>query len=126
MKIAVVSSLRSEDPHTQVGCCILNKEGKVVSTGCNGLKGGEKYDPNWSREEKLSHMIHAETNAFSLIKRGDGHTIYVTKSPCDSCCQNIIAHDIKRVVYLDEYHRGSKFKEIFKKNGITFEKANQS
>ena len=38
MGIAVLSSMRSKDPHTQVGACIVNKDNKIMSVGYNGLQ----------------------------------------------------------------------------------------
>jgi dCMP deaminase len=40
MGIAVFSSLRSKDPNTQVGACIVDKDHKVVSIGYNGMPRG--------------------------------------------------------------------------------------
>ena len=40
MGIAVFSSLRSKDPGTQVGACIVDKDRKVVSIGYNGMPRG--------------------------------------------------------------------------------------
>ena len=37
MGIAILSSLRSKDPSTQVGACIVDKDNKVVSIGYNGM-----------------------------------------------------------------------------------------
>ena len=37
MGIASLSSLRSKDPSTQVGACIVDNNNKVVSIGYNGM-----------------------------------------------------------------------------------------
>ncbi len=40
MGIAQLSALRSKDPSTQVGACIVDKAHKVVSIGYNGMPVG--------------------------------------------------------------------------------------
>lgn len=37
MGIALLSSMRSKDPSTQVGACIVNKDKKIMSMGYNGM-----------------------------------------------------------------------------------------
>lgn len=115
--IAASASSRSEDPHTKVGACILNKEGRIISTGYNGLKSGATL-PSWMHEEKnrpkkRELMIHAEANALSLIKKGEGDTMCLTISPCFACAKDIAAHQIKKVIYINQYPQCDKFKEIF-------------
>ena len=40
MGIALLSSMRSKDPSTQVGACIVDSDKKVVSIGYNGMPFG--------------------------------------------------------------------------------------
>ena len=50
MGIAVLSAMRSKDPHTQVGACIVNDQNKIMSVGYNGLPIGCSDDQfPWSR-----------------------------------------------------------------------------
>ena len=37
MGIALLSSMRSKDPNTQVGACIVNEDKRIVGVGYNGL-----------------------------------------------------------------------------------------
>lgn len=37
MGIAYLSAMRSKDPGTQVGACIVSQENKILSMGYNGL-----------------------------------------------------------------------------------------
>lgn len=113
--LALVASTRSEDPNTKVGCAIENAQGKIISTGYNGIKSGfNLHDIDIkSREDKLKYFIHAEVNALSQIRKGEGKVIYLTHSPCESCAHNIIAHEIENVYYLNEYHKCKNFKKIF-------------
>ncbi|KAL1227011.1 Deoxycytidylate deaminase [Trichinella pseudospiralis] len=71
MGIACLSSKRSKDPVTQVGACIVNSSGIIVSTGYNGMPVG--CDDNvlpWGKnlpnvlETKHPFVCHAELNAF--------------------------------------------------------------
>lgn len=118
--IALSSSLRSEDPHTKVGCAIENKEGRIISIGYNGLKEKQilHFSAENNRDKKRNFFIHAETNALSLIKKGDADVIYLTHSPCIFCCHNIAAHGIKRIVFLNEYN--TEYKEILSSYEIAF------
>jgi dCMP deaminase len=115
--MALAASSRSEDPHTKVGACILNKEGRVISTGYNGLKKGfavkEWMKKEENRPKKREIMIHAETNALSLIRKGEAESICLTISPCFACAKDIVAHEIQRVFYIREYDQCNKFKEVF-------------
>lgn len=40
MAVAKLSAMRSKDPHTQVGCCIVNANNRIVSLGYNGFPIG--------------------------------------------------------------------------------------
>ena len=54
MGIAVLSSLRSKDPSTKVGACIVDSEHKVVSIGYNGMpRGIEEENLPWEKIIKL-------------------------------------------------------------------------
>ena len=46
MGVAVLSSMRSKDPNTQVGACIVNSEKKIVGVGYNGFPWGS-YTSCW-------------------------------------------------------------------------------
>lgn len=119
--LAKIAALRSEDPDTQVGCCILNKDNRILSLGYNGLLPGKAYDKSWTRDDKLRYMIHAEQNALSMIHRYDNpHTIACTISPCGACAREIASYGIKNVLYMKEYHRCDMFKDIFDEFDISY------
>ena len=40
MGVAMLSGMRSKDPNTQVGCCIVSQDNKILSMGYNGLPIG--------------------------------------------------------------------------------------
>lgn len=115
MAIAKLSAMRSKDPSTQVGACIVSDNNRILSIGYNGAPNGY-HDDNfpWAREgssleTKYMYVVHAERNAI-LNYRGsrkdlEGATIYVDLFPCNECAKEIIQSGIKEVVYLsDKYH----------------------
>ena len=116
---AKLISTRSTDPTFQVGCCIVTQDNtQVLAIGYNGdHKGGP--NERESMEPGHSGFIHAEINA--LIKMDYNNpkkkTIYLTLSPCKSCCKAIINGGIDRVVYTTEYRETSGI-ELLQKAGI--------
>lgn len=116
MGIALLSSQRSKDPHTQVGACIVSTGAQgyaanvILSTGYNGLpRGCSDDDFPWAREgsvydTKYSYVMCAELNAIvgAQGRNLNGSKIYVTLFPCSNCAKAIIQAGIKEVVYLDD------------------------
>ena len=98
--IALLSSLRSKDPHTKVGACIVSPEHKVLSLGYNGMPiGVNDYEIPWERtdkdhsllDSKYPYVCHAELNAIlNSTHELVGSTIYVTLFPCNECTKAII------------------------------------
>ena len=120
MKIAETAALRSEDPYQKVGACVLDKDNRIVGVGYNGLAAG-KNPPNgfWDdRDLRRKYMIHAETNALSLVDRGQAVTLACTLLPCGSCATQIAAHGIKKVLYGEVYKRDLSSLDIFHFYGI--------
>jgi len=127
--LALSASSRSEDYFTQVGGAAMTQDGRIIGLSYNGLKSG-MIKPAWmdqeeNRVEKGLHMLHAESNLGSLFRRDECHTVYLTISPCISCCSNLAALGIQRVVYINEYHRCNKFKEFFKFYNIEYKELNE-
>lgn len=118
MGIAKLSALRSKDPSTQVGACIVSSDNRILSIGYNGAPNGfnDKEFP-WEREgEPLStkyfYVCHAELNAilnFRGHKRDfEGSKIYVALFPCNECAKAIIQSGIKEVIYLSDKYANSE------------------
>ena len=108
MGIAKLTGLRSKDPSTQVGCCIVSGDHKILSMGYNGFPKGVSDDEfPWEREAdseldtKYPYVTHSELNAI-LNYRGsslDGAMLYVSLFPCNECSKAIIQAGIRTVVY---------------------------
>lgn len=116
MNIALTASKRSEDPYQKVGVSILDKNGRVLSIGYNGIKPkDQKGNHFWKdRDNRRKYIIHAETNALSCITRYDNPYILAsTLLPCSCCATNIASYGIEKVFYLEEYDKDTRSKEIF-------------
>ena len=112
MGVAILSGMRSKDPSTQVGACIVSSDNKILSMGYNGLPSGCSDDEfPWSREgdpldNKYIYTAHSELNAILNYRGGslEGAKMYVSLFPCNECAKAIIQAGIKSIVYaLDKY-----------------------
>ena len=105
MGVAALSAMRSKDPNTQVGACIISPEHKILSMGYNGFPLGCSDDEfTWEREgedNKYFYSTHSELNAILNYRGGslEGATIYVTLFPCNECAKAIIQSGIRTLVY---------------------------
>ncbi len=70
MSIAFLSSMRSKDPSTQVGACIVNADKRIVGIGYNGFPTGCSDDElPWNREaDNELDTKYPVSNSFSLVK----------------------------------------------------------
>lgn len=115
MGVALLSGMRSKDPNTQVGACIVSADNKILSMGYNGFpKGCDDDEFPWSRvgaegETKYAYVTHAELNAILNYRGGslEGAKIYVALFPCNECAKAIIQAGIKTVVYADNKYADS-------------------
>lgn len=112
MGVAILSSMRSKDPGTQVGACIVSPNNKILSMGYNGFPIGCSDDEfPWNREgepldNKYFYSTHSELNAILNYRGGslENCKIYVTLFPCNECAKAIIQSGIKEIVYgCDKY-----------------------
>ena len=134
MAIAKLSSMRSKDPSTQVGACIVGHDNRILSIGYNGAPNGfdDKKFP-WEREgdllnTKYAYVCHGEMNAI-LNYRGsrkdlENAKIYVDLFPCNECAKLIIQSGIKEVIYLcDKYKETDEVKaskKMMDECGVTY------
>ncbi|MBQ3471338.1 MAG: dCMP deaminase family protein [Clostridia bacterium] len=114
MGIAILSAQRSKDENTQVGCCKVNGENKILSLGYNGMPIGCDDDlMPWKRQgapldTKYMYVCHAELNAILNRSSGtlQGAKLYVTLFPCNECAKAIIQSGIREVVYASDKYDG--------------------
>ena len=129
MGLAHLSALRSKDPNTQVGACIIDSENKVVSIGYNGMPRGCNDDEfPWEREggfldTKYAFVVHAELNAILNSPRSvKDCTLYVSLFPCNECAKAIIQSGIRKIVYESDKYAGTEgniaSKKMLEKAGV--------
>ncbi|XP_063591227.1 uncharacterized protein LOC134768357 isoform X1 [Penaeus indicus] len=139
MAVALLSALRSKDPSTQVGACIVNGDNKIVSIGYNGMPRGCDDDLlPWGKgssdplKNKYMYVCHAEVNAIMNKSCADvsGCTIYVALFPCNECAKIVIQSGIREVVYLSDKYKDKPetiaSKKMFDLSAISYRPYTQS
>lgn len=107
MANAFLAAMRSKDPKTQVGACIVDDDRRIVAIGYNGMPTGCSDDElPWTSEiqsdgtNKHSYVCHAEMNAIlSNNSSCKNCVLYTTLFPCNECAKMIIQSGIKEIVY---------------------------
>ncbi len=115
MGVSKLSGMRSKDPNTQVGACIVSEDNKILSMGYNGFpKGCSDDEFPWDREgeslnTKYPFVTHSELNAILNYRGGslEGSKIYVSLFPCNECAKAIIQSGIRTIVYDDDKYAGT-------------------
>jgi len=115
MGVAKLSALRSKDPGTQVGACIVNQDKRIIGIGYNGLpKGCDDHVFPWDKEgsfleTKYPYVVHAEANAIlNATQSLKGATIYVSLFPCNECAKLIIQSGIKEIIFEDNKYENTE------------------
>ena len=77
MGVAKLSAMRSKDPNTQVGACIVSEDNKILSMGYNGFpKGCSDDEFPWDKMDedpynrKYFYVTHSELNAILNYRGG--------------------------------------------------------
>ena len=134
MGVAKLSGMRSKDPNTQVGACIVSGDNKILSMGYNGFPIGCSDDEfpwdKYGEEEdtKYPYVTHSELNAILNYRGGSlaGARLYVSLFPCNECAKAIIQSGIKKIVYLsDKYEHTDSTKaskKMLQEAGVAFER----
>lgn len=130
MGVAILSGMRSKDPNTQVGACIVSPDNKILSMGYNGFPMGCSDDEfPWAREgedNKYYYTTHSELNAILNYRGGslEGAKMYVSLFPCNECAKAIIQAGIKTVIYDSDKYKDTPAvmasKRMFKSAGVNF------
>ena len=114
MRMAYLIAERSQDPSTQTGAVVVNKDNVVVGVGYNGWPRG--IDSNalpWDRDgdflhTKYAYVCHSEENAiYNANNSTENCKIYCTLFPCNECAKAIIQNGIKEVVYDSDKYNGT-------------------
>ena len=132
MGIAHLAGMRSKDPNTQVGACIVSDDNKILSMGYNGFPRGCSDDEfPWEREgdvldTKYAFVTHSELNAILNYRGGtlEGSKLYVSLFPCNECAKAIIQAGIKTIVYDSDKYADTPTtlasKKMLKAAGVEF------
>ena len=132
MGVASLSAMRSKDPSTQVGACIVNADKRIISMGYIGMPRQCSDDEfPWDREgnpldSKYLFVCHAELNAIINSAGGSvrGCTVYTTLFPCNECAKAIIQAGITEVVYMSDKYATTDStlaaKKMFDTAGVTY------
>lgn len=124
MGLAMLSAMRSKDPNTQVGACIVNADNRIVSVGYNGFpRGCSDEEFPWERsaenpnDTKYPFVCHAELNAILNAYGRDmrGARIYVALFPCSECAKAIIQAGITEVIYISDKYADTDNNKASKK-----------
>ena len=115
MGVAMLSAMRSKDPNSQVGACIVSQDNKILSMGYNGFpKGCSDDEFPWAREgesldTKYFYVCHSELNAILNYRGGslEGAKLYVTLFPCNERAKALIQAGIRTVVYDSDKYDGT-------------------
>lgn len=134
MGVALLSCLRSKDPNTHVGACIVNPKKRIVGIGYNGFPYGcsDEVFP-WTNQKddylnsKYPYVVHAEPNAIlNSTCSLEGCTMYVTLFPCNECAKLIIQSGIREIVFMDEKYCGNESdiasKKMLDAAGVSYRK----
>ena len=129
MKITEMVASRSTCDRAMVGCVLVNRDHRIVSTGYNGSVSGNPHCDDVGHTMRDGHCIatiHAEMNAILYCaKEGiptKGTICYVTHFPCLNCTKALIQAGICEIIYKDDYRVDEYAVELFEKNNIPVRK----
>ena len=118
MGVAHLSGMRSKDPNTQVGACIVSPDNKILSW--------ERENDNDRNLTKYPFVTHSELNAILNYRGGslEGTKLYVSLFPCNECAKAIIQAGIRTVVYDSDKYAGTPSnraaKRMFEAAGVNY------
>jgi deoxycytidylate deaminase len=125
--LALSARSRAEDPDTQTGVVIFDKDWRTISSGFNGFAQNFVPDERIISDRKLKSCLinHAECNAI-LKSAKEGQHLFSVLSPCQSCSKIIVASSIKSVYFLKQYVSGATnepdlvYQDIFKLHNVQY------
>ncbi|KAL7789965.1 cytidine deaminase-like protein [Trichoderma ceciliae] len=132
MALASLAAQRSNCMKRRVGCVLVGRERRVISTGYNGTPRGLRNcaeggcprcnEGNSSGVGLATCLcIHAEENA--LLEAGrerirEGSVLYCDTCPCLTCSIKICQVGITEVVYAHGYSMDTEAAEVFRQAGV--------
>lgn len=110
MNLAEFTAKKSEDPVTQVGCCLVTGDGMIVGSGYNRMPKRTLLDTKfpWGKSEditqsKYPYVIHAEMAALASCESKPGiFDAYVTLFPCSNCAKLLIESGVRTIYYTSD------------------------
>ena len=73
MSVAMLAGMRSKDPNSQVGACIVSEDNKILSMGYNGFpKDCSDDEFPWARQgdelnTKYFYVVHSESVSYTHL-----------------------------------------------------------
>lgn len=127
MNIAKIVSERSTCDRAYVGCVLVNKDNRIVSTGYNGsISGNPQCDEvgHTMRDGHCIATIHAEMNALLYCAK-EGISVknsvcYVTHFPCLNCTKALIQAGISKIYYENGYRIDEYAVKLLNRNNIEY------
>lgn len=124
--LAKMASTRATCPRRRVGCVIVDRNKRVISTGYNGSAPGAPHCTDVGCDvcdDCCVRTTHAETNAILYASKASlrGSTLYCTDFACLDCAKRIVRSGIVELVYLRPYTKNVDLSRIlFHEAGVVF------
>ncbi len=130
MDVAIVLSERSTCGRRKVGCVLLDSDGKVLSTGYNGVPMGVAHctdtpcpgnDLPTGMGHDICQAIHAEQNALlQCADVGKVQTCITTTAPCMACVKLLMNTHCNTIIFAEAYDVHSEAKELWESMGYAW------
>jgi len=123
MLLAMITSFKSKDPATKVGCVIVDSNNRQVTMGYNGMVAGiDESKLPWGKDktvplkyQKYGYVVHSEANAILHAPRSlEDCRMYVTLFPCNECAKLIASKKVKEVIFLSDKHKDQEGTQMAK------------
>lgn len=123
IKIAMITALRSTCHRGSVGCILVSKDNRIVSTGYNSSYPGSSHCIDGEclmYKEHCIRCLHAEQAACLKLERIYDHLkAYVTVEPCIHCYKILVNAGVKEIYYLKPYwDKPPAYLQLIKEIGI--------
>lgn len=113
LQVAEIIALRGTCRRRKVGCVLVDRYGRILATGYNGVPAGRTHcldEPCAGAQHPsgagldLCEAIHAEQNAILLLSDPwKVETVYLTTTPCVSCMKLLLGTSATRIVARELY-----------------------